>query len=317
MSFWNKSIKSKYCQVCKKNLTDYNDSFIVFSSYDINDFQKYENSIYNYYSTITPITHSMGINASKDSSNEILYLYDTSLISDKVFLCSNKCGYNFCIENNKVLMYNDFEFNYNVRCVTPHIEEINVIIGNKNIYEGLIQYDYEDKFPLHDTNFETKRLLIRYIEDSDYNNLYKILSDAETMKLFDSANKIPKDVNEFIHSMKHMNKYESSIYVICLHSKPNNLIGFCSLIGKEDGLFIEYAISKNYWNQGIISEALHPIINYCKNSEAGFLLAVTELTNKVSQHVLEKFEFNSTGIKPLLSYDGTSASLKIFYKRVL
>jgi len=53
-----------------------------------------------------------------------------------VKLCSYKCAYEYSVENNAIMMFEDPESRGKIRCITPQIVELNRNIGSTNLYRG-------------------------------------------------------------------------------------------------------------------------------------------------------------------------------------
>ena len=105
---------------------------------------------------------------------------------------------------------------------------------------------------------ETKRLLFRKIEQSDFDNLKNIISDPETMKFYPK----PYDDNGVQRWIDWcLACYERrgfGLFAIILKEK-NIFIGDCGItlqnINGKEVFEIGYHINKKYWNKGYASEA--------------------------------------------------------------
>lgn len=108
------------------------------------------------------------------------------------------------------------------------------------------------------TILETRRLILREYTPDDFEALYAIVGDAETMKHF------PKPYDErwtrfwIGWSLEHCEKHGFGFWAVIL-KETGKLIGNCGLtmqiIDGESLPEIGYHIHKAYWRQGIAKEA--------------------------------------------------------------
>ena len=105
---------------------------------------------------------------------------------------------------------------------------------------------------------ETKRLVLREYTLDDFDALYEILSDPETMKHYPK----PYDENGVLRwlnwSLDNYEKYGFGLWAIML-KESNTFIGDCGItmqiIDGEELPEIGYHIHKDYWRQGYAKEA--------------------------------------------------------------
>jgi len=105
---------------------------------------------------------------------------------------------------------------------------------------------------------ETKRLILRFYRDNDFNALFEILSDKETMKYY------PKPYDEI--GVKRWIEWNKNLYkdfgfgLFAITLKENGkLIGDCGVTMQRINGWIRpeigYHIHKDYWKQGYAKEA--------------------------------------------------------------
>lgn len=105
---------------------------------------------------------------------------------------------------------------------------------------------------------ETERLFFRRYSYDDFDELYQILSDPETMKYYPA----PYDKEGTIKWIRwNLGCYEKrgyGLFAVILKSE-NKFIGDCGItlqhINGIDRMEIGYHINKNYWNNGYATEA--------------------------------------------------------------
>ena len=116
---------------------------------------------------------------------------------------------------------------------------------------------------------ETKRLIFRKIEQSDYDNLKEIISDEETMKYYPK----PYDdqgVQKWINWCQGCyEKRGFGLFAIIL-KENNNFIGDCGItlqnINGKEVFEIGYHLNKKYWHNGYASEASQFMRDYYFNN---------------------------------------------------
>lgn len=136
---------------------------------------------------------------------------------------------------------------------------------------------------------KTKRLILRKFEESDLQALYKIFSDQKVNQF------LPwfplKDTNEakIFYQKRYASLYKEKQgygYAICLKEK-NRPIGYVH-IDLDESYDLGYGLKKEYWHQGIISEAVEAVIKQAKKDGIPFLTATHDIKNIHSGHVMKK-----------------------------
>ena len=124
---------------------------------------------------------------------------------------------------------------------------------------------------------KTKRLKLREYNLNDFNELYKILSDKETMKYYPKPYD-EKGTKRWIEwSIENYQKHGFGWWAIELLD-TNQFIGDCGItIQNIDGELlpeIGYHINKLYWNNGYAKEAALCCINWFFNNTKYYLSIV-------------------------------------------
>lgn len=141
------------------------------------------------------------------------------------------------------------------------LKEENLVVGNKsvkNMYIGFNLYIIP--------TLETDRLIIRKFTETDIDDFYEYVSDDEVTRylLWDTYKN--KDVaREYIASIiEKYNRYELAPWGIELkeNSKLVGSIDFVKYDYKNFSAEIGYVLNRNYWNKGIMTEALKTIIKF-------------------------------------------------------
>ena len=141
---------------------------------------------------------------------------------------------------------------------------------------------------------KTKRLILRKFNKDDTKALFTLLSDNEVntflpMFPLNSIDEAEEYLNNIINS-------KDLTYAICL--KSNNIpIGYIKL-SHDESHDLGYAVRKEYWNQGITTEAAAALIKYLKTLDLPYITATHDIKNPGSGEVMKK-----VGMKYKYSYE--------------
>ena len=149
--------------------------------------------------------------------------------------------------------------------------------------------------------FETERLLLREINSSDAKDLFRFLSNAEVMKTTDlTTHSTIQDSKKFIDSLKKGCKKEKSIWWgITLKDRNEiiGLLGFSMWVKKQFCARTGSVLSKEFWNQGIMTEAKVPMHSFGFNKMGlNRIESVVMLHNPSAMKSLIKLGFQEEGI---------------------
>jgi len=148
---------------------------------------------------------------------------------------------------------------------------------------------------------ETERLLIRRVYMSDAQDMYDYSRDENVAQhVLWHAHKSLRQSKEYIQFLQY--KYSrgaAASYGIILRQsgKLIGTIGFMELRPDNASADIGYSLHKDYWNQGLMTEALQAMLHY-GFMELGLnrIEAVHEVDNPSSGRVLEKAGMQYEGI---------------------
>ena len=152
----------------------------------------------------------------------------------------------------------------------------------------------------------TDRLHLREIKQEDAESIYKILSDPEVIKYdtFDLLTNI-RQVDDLIRWFGHEYKQKHAIFWGISLKDHHEVIGFCKceIEVPEVRADLGYDLRSDYWNKGIMTEALNAVIEYTLNNiGVNRIEAAVSTENKGSIRVLEKLGFVKEGILRERSY---------------
>lgn len=145
---------------------------------------------------------------------------------------------------------------------------------------------------------ETKRLIIRPFKESDLDDFYEY---AHVDGVGQKADWLPHQSKQESKEILDLFIKEKKTFAI-VYKENNKMIGsiglepldhldksFDLLAGREVG----YVLSKDYWGQGIMPEAVSAVIRYCFDKENyDFLSCGHFISNNQSKRVIEKLGFH-------------------------
>lgn len=143
-----------------------------------------------------------------------------------------------------------------------------------------------------DCILETNRILLRRLQASDLPELFKLLSDPETMKFWPPPFDLEMTEQWLERSIEGYENLGFGRYAV-IFKKTGELIGDCGFLRIElDGRLendLGYIISKRHWGQGFATEAAQACLQYGL-STLGFerVVANMETRHVASRRVAEK-----------------------------
>ncbi len=146
---------------------------------------------------------------------------------------------------------------------------------------------------------ETKRLLLRKFDKDDIEAIYRIYGDKEVNTFLPWF--VLKDINEAKQLYKEQfesqdNQEIAYHYAICL--KENNIpIGYIH-VNMDESHDFGYALCKEFWHKGIVTEASKAVIQQLKNDGILYITATHDVKNYRSGEVMRRL-----GMKYQYSYE--------------
>ena len=141
---------------------------------------------------------------------------------------------------------------------------------------------------------ETDRLLLRHLVPSDFDALYALYSDPLVRRYFPEGTLTPEETREelewFLNG--HPRHPELGLWAT-VHKQTGQFIGRCGLlpwtIDDQFEVEIAYMLAKEYWGQGLATEAARGIAKYA-HEQLGItrLICLIDHDNIASIRVAEK-----------------------------
>jgi ribosomal-protein-alanine N-acetyltransferase len=141
---------------------------------------------------------------------------------------------------------------------------------------------------------ETTRLILRHLELDDLERLYNLYSDPEIRRYFPDGTLTLEETREelewFLNG--HPEFPELGLWAT-IHKETNEFIGRCGLLpwtidGRPE-VEVAYLIAREYWGQGLGTEAARAIVDYAFNNlKLSRLVCLIVHGNLASIRVAEK-----------------------------
>lgn len=139
---------------------------------------------------------------------------------------------------------------------------------------------------------ETKRLLLREMNESDFDALCKILCDEETMYAYEGAFS-DQEVGEWLdRQLSRYREFGFGLWAVVL-KETGMMIGQCGLTMQpwknDEVLEIGYLFQRNFWHNGFATEAAIACKKYAfEVLKADEVCSIIRDTNIPSQRVAER-----------------------------
>jgi [ribosomal protein S5]-alanine N-acetyltransferase len=150
-----------------------------------------------------------------------------------------------------------------------------------------------DPFP----ELSTERLILRRITPDDTNEIFRLRSDERVMKYIDKERAASiKDAEIFFNLINDSTNANTGItWAIALKKSSDKMIGnigFWRLIKEHYRAEIGYMLHPDFWNKGIMKEALAAAIDFGFNQmKLHSIEAQINTGNTASAHILESVGF--------------------------
>ncbi len=138
---------------------------------------------------------------------------------------------------------------------------------------------------------DTERLMIRHFKDQDIEALFDLLKDEEVnIYLPWFPLKSLAETRTFYEKRLKDRRYS---FAICL-KEQDRVIGYVC-VSEDESHDFGYALNKNYWHKGIMTEACKAIVEYLKDDGIPYITATHDLNNirsgKVMRNIGMKYHY--------------------------
>jgi len=165
---------------------------------------------------------------------------------------------------------------------------------------------------------ETERLLLRKMSLDDAGDVFEFSKDPEVFKFTGGkVHQTIKDSEEFLKEIFEKYKSREIIAWGMLHKEHNRLIGDCGFIKWDTSQAkaeLDYLLSKEYWNQGLMTEAVKRVIGFgFEEMRLNRIQAICEVANIASARVMEKAGMQFEGVlRNYNQHDGKPLDMKMY-----
>lgn len=148
---------------------------------------------------------------------------------------------------------------------------------------------------------ETERLLLRKITLNDASDMFEYGSDPQVSEYTTwSTHTSIEDTKYFIKSLVKMYKKRELVDWGIVHKAEKKFIGTCGYVGwsmTHSRAEMGYALSRKYWNQGYMSEAVNAMMEFgFREMHLNRIEAKCQVNNIASARVMEKVGMQLEGI---------------------
>src|SRR5215211_2241154 len=141
---------------------------------------------------------------------------------------------------------------------------------------------------------ETKRLILRHQVITDLDDLWALYRDPEITKYIPDAPRSREEAKEELewHMNGHPRHPELGLWAT-IHKETGKFIGRCGLlpwtIDGQNEIEVAYTIAREYWGQGLATEAARAILHYgFEKLHLSRLISLIDSENIASRRVAEK-----------------------------
>ena len=146
---------------------------------------------------------------------------------------------------------------------------------------------------------ETQRLILRKFTENDMGALFLILKDKDVNKFLPWYPMKSLGETKKFYEERYATKYaepQAYAYAICL-KEDNYPIGYIKVDMEEHHDF-GYALRKEFWHKGIVSEAAKAVVEQVKKDGLPYITATHDRNNPRSGHVMK-----AVGMKYCYTYE--------------
>ncbi|NDJ20546.1 GNAT family N-acetyltransferase [Nostoc sp. B(2019)] len=136
---------------------------------------------------------------------------------------------------------------------------------------------------------ETARLQLRQFTLDDFDNLFRLYSDAEVMRYLSLRTREQTQASLHKH-IQHWQQHNFGMWAV-IHKDSNKLIGRCGLGFLENTPEVElgYVFDKSYWNMGLGTEASQATLQYGFGElKLDRIVAIAKPENIASVRIIQK-----------------------------
>lgn len=139
----------------------------------------------------------------------------------------------------------------------------------------------------------TKRLVLRKYTAEDADSMFSLYHDKEVNTFLPwFVHKSKEETEEYLKTVILPEYKKPLAYCYAITEKPKNIvIGLVAVHNIEEAAGcaeLGYALKKEFWNRGIVTEACEAVVSQLKKNGFTFLIATHDVKNPASGEVMKK-----------------------------
>jgi RimJ/RimL family protein N-acetyltransferase len=141
---------------------------------------------------------------------------------------------------------------------------------------------------------ETERLLLRHLLPEDLDDLFALYRDPDIRRYFPEGTLTYEETKEELEWFLHGHPKHPDLGLwATIHKESDQFIGRCGLlpwtIEGQNEVEVAYLIAKEYWGQGLVTEAAGAVLHYgFEQLNLSRLICMIDPANHASRRVAEK-----------------------------
>jgi ribosomal-protein-alanine N-acetyltransferase len=163
----------------------------------------------------------------------------------------------------------------------------------------------------------TKRLILRKMSLDDAEDVFNYSKEPEVFKFVGGkVHQTVKDSEQFLKEISEKYRRREIIVWGIFYKEHSKLIGHCGFIKwdiEQARAEIDYLLSKEYWGQGLMTEAVKEVICFgFEKMQLNRIQGICEVANTASARVMEKAGMQFEGVlRSYIQHDGRPLDMKM------
>ncbi len=165
---------------------------------------------------------------------------------------------------------------------------------------------------------QTKRLILRKMTLDNAEDVFKYSSDPEVFRFVGGkVHETIKDSEEFLKEISEKHERQETIVWGVVYKERCKLIGDCGFIkwdASQARAELDYLLSREYWNRGLMTEAVKEVIRFgFEKMQLNRIQGICEIANIASACVMEKAGMQFEGVlRNYIQHDGRPLDMKMY-----
>jgi ribosomal-protein-alanine N-acetyltransferase len=167
-------------------------------------------------------------------------------------------------------------------------------------------------------SLQTERLILRKMTSDDAEEAFEYSSDPEVFEFVGGeVHRTIRDSEEFLKEISEKYERQETVVWGIVYKERCKLIGDCGFIkwdASQARAELDYLLSREYWNQGLMTEAIMEVIRFgFERMQLSRIQEMCEIANVASARVMEKAGMRFEGVlRSYIQHDGKSLDMKMY-----